>query len=549
MRSDEVRTLKEMLERSAANFSENKVVSFVGEEALSYQKFNELVTQVRNSLIEKGIKKDDKVALLSQNMPNWGVTYFAIVTMGAVVVPILPDFHKDEIENVLAHSESQLLFVSQDQWSKIENSDIKINQVVSIHDFSIINQKDEQFLSENTTPLKTDEVLPDDLASIIYTSGTTGKSKGVMLTHFNLVSSAYASKKVQDIQPTDRFLSILPLSHTYENTLGLILPILAGAHIHYLRKAPAASVLMPALKEVKPTIMLSVPLIVEKIYKMKIVPTFNKKPITRALYKTTPGRKLLNRVAGKKLYETFGGNLVFFGIGGAKLDRDTEIFLREGKFPYAIGYGLTETSPLLAGGKFVTGLKLQATGPAVDQVTLKIHNPDPKTGEGEVWAKGPNVMKGYYKEPELTAEVLTEDGWFKTGDLGHIDKSGSLSLRGRIKNMIVGPSGENIYPEEIEAEINKQGFVLESVVVQAKGKLVALVHLNKDELEEKYAHLKTQAHEFETKVKELLKDIKNQVNARVNRFSQIQIIKNQPEPFIKTATKKIKRFIYAKQNN
>ena len=365
-----------------------------------------------------------------------------------------------------------------------------------------------------------------------------------MLTHHNLIFTAEMSGKIHPIDTTDSMLSVLPLSHTYENTIGFIFPMMYGTSISYLKKPPVASVLIAALQQVKPTLMLTVPLIIEKIYKGKILPAFNAKALTRMLYKFPPTRKLLSRVAGKKLMQTFGGRLKFFGIGGSKLDPEVERFLIEGKFPYAVGYGLTETSPLLAGFDAFCG-KHQSTGLPMQGVTLKINNPDPVTGQGEVWARGENVMLGYYKEPELTKEVLTDDGWFKTGDLGCFDTSGYLFLKGRLKNMIVGASGENIYPEEIEEIINRFKHVLESVVVQQKGKLVALVHFNMEELQNTYQHLKDQASEFiEKHIEELTKELHVYVNARVNKFSRIQKVVAHLEPFKKTATKKIKRFLY-----
>jgi long-chain acyl-CoA synthetase len=317
-----------------------------------------------------------------------------------------------------------------------------------------------------------------------------------------------------------------------------------GASIYYLRKPPVPSVLLPALKEIRPTVLLTVPLIMEKVYKGKVLPQINIKFLTRNLYKVAPFRKLLNKVAGKKLYQTFGGELKFFGVGGAKLDPEVERFMIEGKFPYAVGYGLTETSPLLAGFDSYKG-KHQSTGPAMTGVTLKINNPDPVTGQGEIWAKGDNVMKGYYKEPELTKEVLTEDGWFKTGDLGCIDNDGYLFIKGRLKNMIVLAGGENIYPEEIEAVINRFKFVLESLVVLQKGRLVAMVHFNMEELENRYKEMKEQAHNYlDHKIEELRDELHQYVNSHVNKFSRVQVIVVQPEPFEKTATKKIKRFLY-----
>jgi long-chain acyl-CoA synthetase len=302
--------------------------------------------------------------------------------------------------------------------------------------------------------------------------------------------------------------------------------------------------LLPALAEIKPTIMLTVPLIIEKIYFNKILPAFRDKVALRLLYKIPLLRKKLNAAAGKKLISTFGGQLKFYGIGGAKLNKTVEKFLLEAKFPYAIGYGLTETSPLLAGANPQKSV-FESTGPAIEDVQIIINNPDKETGEGEIWAKGPNIMKGYYKEPEMTSEVLTPDGWFKTGDLGTFDSENNLFIKGRLKNMIVGSSGENIYPEEIESVINNFRFVVESLVVQQKGKLVALVHINMEELEKKYQNLRQDmTKQVETKVEEVLNELQIYVNSQVNKFSQIQKVVLQPVPFQKTATLKIKRFLY-----
>jgi len=339
-------------------------------------------------------------------------------------------------------------------------------------------------------------------------------------------------------------LSLLPLSHSYENTLGLILPIMCGTSVHYLKKVPTPAVLIPALQTVKPTIILSVPLIIEKIYKKQIKPKFHKNPFIRLIYHFKPIRILLNRIAGKKLMQTFGGKVVFFGIGGAKLDGKTEKFLLEAKFPYSIGYGLTETAPLIAGA--APGVtRLHTIGPAMAGVLLKINDPDPITGQGEIWAKGPNIMKGYYKEPELTKEVITEDGWFKTGDLGSFDQKGYLAFKGRLKNMIVSASGENIFPEEIELVINTFNHVQESLVLERKGKLVALVVFNKEELEVEYQALHDQPELYNKKLDELVSELQLYVNSQVNKFSQVQLVLIQPEPFERTPTQKIKRFLYS----
>jgi len=547
MQDFSILTLPALLQQSVENYGNRPVVAFVDEIPLTYAEFDDQRLAVISLLEKLKIQPGDRVALLSTNMPNWGITYFAIVSMGAIVVPILPDFSVNEIENVLIHSESRAIFVSEGLKSKIENFmlDPLLHRIL-IDDFSILRASSPDIhFEEGLKPVREYQVSEENLAVIIYTSGTTGKSKGVMLTHKNISSNAVASRSVQEINSGDRFLSVLPLSHTYENTIGFILPIICGSSIFYIKKPPTPAVLLPALKSVRPTLMLTVPLIIEKIYRNKVLPTFNKSKLTRALYAIPPLRKKFNQLAGKKLMRTFGGELKFFGIGGAKLDKTVEKFLREAKFPYAIGYGLTETSPLLAGVNALN-TRLQSTGPPLKGVTLKIHNPGKLTGEGEIWAKGPNVMKGYYKEPELTREVMTEDGWFKTGDLGILDDTNYLYIRGRSKNVIIGPGGENIFPEDIESVINNFKHVAESLVIQQKGKLVAMVHFNREEIAEKYHDLKEEFSEFlEEKCEELSKELREYVNNRVNKFSKIQDVMLQKEEFVKTATKKIKRFLYA----
>jgi len=486
------------------------------------------------------------VAILSSNMPNWGIAYFAITFMGAVAVPLLPDFSASEIENIIKHSETSAIFISEKLVAKIDQ--LKANTTIHqirMEDFTVVKTSGEApVYRPEQKPINRYDIQEDDLAAIIYTSGTTGNPKGVMLSHKNIAITAEQALCCRPVDENDRYLSILPLSHTYENSLGFVMPMLRGSSVYYLGKQPTPSVLLPALLEVKPTMIFAVPLIIEKIYKSKILPAFNRKWTVRQLYKVPAIRKVLNRMAGKKLMETFGGKLEFFGIGGAKLDRKVEQFLIEANFPYSIGYGLTETAPLLAGMKTYV-FRLQSTGPAITGVELKINNPDRKTGEGEIWARGANVMKGYYKEPELTAEVITPDGWFKTGDLGAFDEDRYLHIRGRLKNIIIGASGENIYPEEIESIINEFPDVLESLVVHQKGRLVALVHLNMDELQAKYSELiEKGSQQAEQKMNELLKELQNYINENVNKFSQVQLITIQPEPFEKTATQKIKRFLY-----
>ncbi len=522
-------------------------LAFVGEKPLTYGEAGRQVRALMAFLLRNGISSGDRVALLGSNSPRWVLAYFAITGMGAVAVPLLPDFHAGEIARFVRHAGARMIFVDRAHLGKVQAPAGSGLLTVLLDDLSLQGEGvpyDAQLT--DTAPAKVEE---DDLAVIIYTSGTTGRSKGVMLTHRNLVFDALMSKKIHPIGEEDVFLSILPLSHTYENTIGMLIPMLSGSEIRYLRRPPTPAVLLPALREVRPTVMLTVPLIIEKIHKKQVMPVFTRNALIRGVYRFPPVRRLLHRMAGRRLMATFGGRLHFFGIGGAKLNETVERFLLEARFPYAVGYGLTETSPLVAGFG-PDAQRLQSTGRPIEGIEVKIHNPDPENGEGEIWVRGPNVMKGYYKEPEMTREVLTADGWFRTGDLGTFDDDGYLYIKGRLKNVIIGPGGENIYPEDIESVINTLWYVDESLVVEEEGRLVALVRLNLEEIEKKFHSFKENATAFyEENVETFLKEVKEHVNRQVNRFSRIQEVKIQVEPFVKTATNKIKRFLYGEQGS
>lgn len=537
-------------------YANNKAMGFVDEEMITYAEMGKQINATKAFLEVLEINKGDKVVIYSQNMPNWGIVYFALQCMGIVVVPVLPDFNSFELENVLLHSEAKAIFISQSLEYKLAEVKKDMLEIkIRIDNYEVLESKKQNIAFDEKANCNTLYFSKEDeLSILLYTSGTTGDSKGVMLSQKNVIANAIQSDNVQIIDENFRFLSVLPLSHTYENTIGLILPILKGANISYLRKPPTASILIPAMQKVKPDLMLTVPMIIEKVYKNSILPQIKKKTFTRILHKNKLTRKLIYRLAGKKLYQTFGGNLKFFGIGGAKLDATVEQFLRDAKFPYAIGYGLTETSPLLAGSN-PSITKFQAIGPKVIDCELIINNPDPVTGEGEIWGKGPNIMLGYYKNEKKSKEVLTEDGWFKTGDLGVFDKKGNLIHKGRLKNLIVGSNGENIYPEEIESLINNFRHVVESLVVEQKGKLTALVHFNREELEHKFRDIATElSHDVKeiTKkvdetIEELTSELKQYINTRVNKISKIQLLISHPDPFKKTATQKIKRYLYNKK--
>ncbi|MDR0953809.1 MAG: AMP-binding protein [Rikenellaceae bacterium] len=529
-------TLKEMYDSSVALFSTRPAFSTFQQEQLTYAAFAERVEAFAAIYKQYGLKNGDKIALLSQNMPNWPAAYFAAVTAGMVIVPILPDFSAAEVDHILRHSDARALVVSTKQYPKIAPELAEtLSVVICADDLSVLHG-----VVAPAVLWQEQTIDPEELAVIIYTSGTTSSPKGVMLSHRNLCTQVAMLLDIQDVQEWDIFVSLLPLSHTYECTLGMLLPFQNGASVVYISKAPTAKVLLPIFQAVRPTIVLSVPLIIEKIYRNSIRPQFTSRPWMAKAYELMPVRKVLHRVAGKKLYALFGGRLRFFGVGGAKLDPIVERFLYEAKFPYAIGYGLTETAPLLAGSP-PSRVGLGTTGPTLKGVTLRIDNPHPASGEGEIVAQGPNVMMGYYKNPEATAEAFTADGWFRTKDLGHFDRDGYLTIRGRLGNMILGASGENIYPEEIEHVINSYSYVTDSLVKVEKGRLVALVEFNREELAKQYGVWKE---ELEAKIEQLREELLCYVNARVNRFSRLSYVYVQGQAFEKTPTHKIKRFLY-----
>lgn len=534
-------TLYEVLQKSIEKFSTRTAFSLWRGEGVTFKEVGDRVAKIQQMLIDADIKPGDKVAILSSNNPNWGISYFAITSAGYVVVPILPDFTSEDIDRIIEHSETKALFVSDKLFTKLsKKSSDRLNIVIRTKNLNVLQQR-VQGCGSTTIP------KPEDLAAIIYTSGTTSQPKGVMLSHYNLSSQLWMIDKLFMVYETDIFLSVLPLSHTYECTIGLILAFYHGAHVVYLDKAPTVSVLLPAFREVRPTIMLTVPLIIEKIFRGSVLKKFASTAFMRKLYGIGFIRRYLHRVAGKKLTKTFGGRIRFFGIGGAKLDGQVEQFLLDAKVIYDIGYGLTETAPLIAGA--VDGmLRLGSTGPILPDIEYRLENIDPETKQGELVVKSPSQMIGYYKNEEATAAAFTADGFFRTGDLCYIDEDGWLYIKGRLKNMILGQNGENIYPEDIESVLNSHVYINESVVTEHEGKLVALVHFDKEALEARYEELVDSWHqkkaEWEKFRDELMSEIKVWVNERVNRNSRITEVKEEEEEFIKTPTKKIRRFMY-----
>lgn len=552
-------TFKALFDNSIKNFSECNALSFVDGEPITYAQVAERTETVTRILYGLNVKEGEKIAIWSGSDPNWGVSYFAIVNSGLTAVPLLPDFSVEEVTTILEHAGVSGLFVSEKMYNKIKHLDSKLLPfIIKVEDFSIYRNKEDFETPQDynsvlfTGDLPEVTITEDTIASLIYTSGTTGRSKGVVLTHKNIVHNAMQCQTVQRVNKRDKCLSFLPLSHVYEFTIGFVMQFMNGSCVYYLGKPPTVSSLLPAFKKIRPTIVLSVPIIMEKIYKNKIIPTFSKTEKMKKLYQKRFYQKIFHRIAGKSLKKTFGGRLKFFGIGGAKVDTQVEQFMKDAKFPYAIGYGLTETAPLLAGSN-PKNTKPGTIGPILEGVEIQIINTNPETGIGEVVAKGDNIMQGYYNAPDLTADVFTTEedscgaGWFKTGDLGDIDKKGYLSLKGRLKNMILGSGGENIYPEDIEFVLNQHPNVLESLVVEDGNGLVALVQLDEEKISKQFmGAVEDMKEALLYKQEEILSEIKYFVNQKTNKNSKIADVKPIQE-FEKTASQKIKRYLYGKK--
>ena len=536
MREKYVDTLAKLYDYATTVYSKNQYTQWYDtkEGGYTYSSFKAKCDGLSKKLTQYGIGAGDKVAILSQSMPNWSVAFFSIVPFGRIAIPILPDSSENEVKNIIDHSESKVIFVSQKLAGKLSKEcRDKMTLVIDLDTFEVLQADEDKFTCDGRTMVPT----PEDIATIIYTSGTTGSAKGVVLSHRNLsanVITCYHSCKRTE---KDRWLSVLPMAHTLEMTLSMLYPMYCGATVYYLPKPPVASLLLKALKIVKPTTMLTVPLIIEKVYKGSILPTIKGSRTLTWMNEHMHG--LMCKIIGIKIKKTFGGHMSFYGIGGAKLDPEVESFLLKAGFPYAIGYGLTETSPLL--GYAMHGWRAVGSfGYPVYNVKLKLHNINPETGEGEIVAKGPNVMLGYYKDPVRTKSVFTEDGWFRTSDIAVQDEKGRFFIKGRNSNMILVPSGENIYPEEIENVINNVEGVSESIVVERGGRLVALIQPAENFID--------WDKESEDKLYEKIDSWKAKVlkvtNKNVNKSSQVSSVEVMKEPFEKTATQKIRRFKY-----
>ncbi|MDR2480254.1 MAG: AMP-binding protein [Treponema sp.] len=534
-------TLSGLCLRSAEKYTKRPALGMFKEGALcspvNYRLLGIRSRQIGSLLGQLGIQAGDRVLLLSENRPEWPLAYFGIAFAGAVSVPALTGFSSRQIQNICEHAGVSAICLSRAMAAKIETSAVPLIFIDSITNGSTADGTSahitvslngtEKDLSLRASGSGFPRRSADDIASIIYTSGTLGNSKGVMLSSRNLVSCALASLSLVTIFPRDRLLSVIPLAHAYECTLGLLAAVISGASITYLDRPPSPSVLLPAAQALRPTAMVTVPLFIEKIYRNTIAPKLKQS----ILYRFPLTRPLAFHFAGLRLGSALGGSIRFFGIGGAPLSAEVEDFLHKIRFPYAPGYGLTETAPLTA-GTAPYRFSRRSAGSAPAGVELRIT-------DGEIQVRGPHVMMGYYRDEAQTREAFTADGWLKTGDLGCLDKKGRLFVKGRLKALILGPSGENIYPEEIEGLLNTSNLVEDALVYPGEqGELIAQIHIS----ETAKVLFQTAANAAIT----ALEDLRAWANKRLAAFSRLSRIELREEPFEKTPTHKIKRYLYVR---
>ena len=513
--------------------------------------FGEMATQIAKFHIffeTIGIKKGDKVALCAKNSARWGITFFAANTYEAVLVPILADFHPDSVNSLVDHSESVLLLTDTDIWNKLDITKMpKLKAVISSSDFSLLysadesineaeKQIEEKFAAKYPDGFSASDVsYPTDndknLAIINYTSGTTSAPKGVMLRYECLSENVAFGQKRLPCYPGDQIVSMLPMAHMYGMMFELIYPVCGGAAVYYLGKTPTPALLLGAMAQVKPYLIITVPLVMEKIFKSKVAPVVNK-PSMKFLCAIPGVNKLIFKKIRNTLLNAFGGNIREIVMGGAALNPDVEKWFRKFKLPFTVGYGMTEAAPLLAYEDW-REFASKSCGKAVDSVEVRIDSEDPYNKVGEIQARGNSIMSGYYKNEEATAAAFTEDGWMRTGDLGLLDKKGNIFIKGRSKNMILSANGQNIYPEEIEAVVNNQPYVVESVVISRGTKIVALVYMDSEKVKAENVNLE-----------EYKNTMMTEINKAMPAYSKVNLIEVMDQPFEKTPKMSIKRFMY-----
>ncbi len=540
----------------AESFRRNQSVDALSDlngEAITYAELTQRVARMHVLLRHAGIKRGDKIALCAKNSSHWALVFLSALTYGAVTVPILNEFRNDSIQHLVSHSDARLFFVDPAIWKSLDASQmpdvdgfvdietwrLRLSRSTSVKTaFDELDRLVDMDFPEGTTVGNFDRDYfrdsKDDLAVINYTSGSTGLSKGVMISYGNLWSNArYSTDNIKFFEPGDGMVSMLPLAHMFGLLVELIFPLLKGCHITFLGKVPSPKILLDAFSRIRPKLVVTVPLVIEKIVSNKIFPAL-KRPLMRVATRIPLLNDFIYRKVRSKMIDAFGGNLHQLIIGGAALAPSVEKFLLRIKFPYTVGYGMTECAPLIS-YCFWNKQKPGSCGLVVDRMQARVKSPDPSTVPGVLWVKGDNVMQGYYKNQEATDAVF-DDGWMNTGDICILDNDGYLFIKGRDKSMILGPSGQNIYPEEIENKLNHLPFVAESIVVERDGRLVALVY--PDEEAARHAHLPKE------KIDSLMDYNLVTLNRELPGYSKVSSIELREEPFEKTPKQSIKRYLY-----
>ena len=503
-------------------------------------------------LFEKsGIQPGDKVALCSRNTSNWGIAFFATLTYGAVAVPILNEFKPDTIHHIINHSGARLLFVGKSVWDNIDHESMPmLDGIIAMADYSVISsrntvlaeiapQLETLFKAKYPEELRNKDIhyrteQPEELAMINYTSGTTSSPKGVMLPYRSMWSNLRYALDQMGYAPGEKLVSILTMAHMYGLAFEFIYPFASGIHIYFLQKMPSPKILGEVFADIRPHLIVAVPLIIEKIIKSRVLPQLEKFHIKLMLKMPIIGGKIRHKIK-RQILDAFGGQFKLLAVGGAALNKEVEAFLHSVKFPYTVGYGMTECGPAIAFDHWQT-FRPSSCGRAVDRMEIRIDSPDPFNQVGEILTKGMNVMDGYYNNPEASNTVLSPDGWLHTGDLGVLDPDGYLYIKGRSKSLILGPSGQNIYPEEIEDLLNAQPYIAESLVIEREGKLVALVYPDAEAM--KQNKISREA------LLKIIHETRKQINQQIPAYSQIARIEIHDEEFEKTPKRSIKRFLY-----
>ena len=518
---------------------------------LQYKDVARKIAKFHIVLESAGIQPGDKIAVCGRNSAHWGVTFLATITYGAVIVPILHEFKADNIHNIVNHSEAKLLFVGDQAWENLNEDAMPLLEgIASLTDFTALVSRNEkltyafehrnaiygQRYPKNFRPehICYRKDRPEELAIINYTSGTTGYSKGVMLPYRSLWSNVAYCFEMLPVKPGDHIVSMLPMGHVFGMVYDFLYGFSAGAHIYFLTRMPSPKIISQSFSEIKPKVISCVPLIVEKIIKKDILPKVDSK-IGKLLLKVPIVNDKIKSLARQAAMEIFGGNFDEIIIGGAPFNAEVEAFLKKIGFPYTIAYGMTECGPIICSSRWET-LKLASCGKATSRMEVRIDSPDPKTHAGEIVCRGMNMMLGYYKNPEATAQIIDANGWLHTGDLGTLDEEGYVTVRGRSKNLLLTSSGQNIYPEEIESKLNNMPYVSESLIVLQHEKLVALIYPDFDDA---FAHGLQQ-----TDIQKVMEQNRIELNQQLPNYSQISKIKIHFEEFEKTAKKSIKRFMY-----